>query len=102
MTDAPEINSLQELRSFVHTTLCEKENLLEDQSRLQELVLVRDGRECGMQFFVHGPRLVRLGAVWAADQNVLYFYDAKGERYLKLQLLSHIPLQDVASARMAS
>ena len=65
MIDCPELSSLEDLRNFVHLTLCEKENLLEDQSRLQELVLVRDGRECGLQFFVQGPRLVRLGAIVA-------------------------------------
>lgn len=87
MTDAPPpIATLDELRAFVHATLCEKENLLPDQSRLQEFKLLRGERDCGLQFFVHGPRLVRLGAIWAADQNVLYLYDARGERYAKVQL----------------
>jgi hypothetical protein len=82
----PPITTLDELRAFVHATLCEKENLLADQSRLQEFTLLRGDKDCGLQFFVHGPRLVRLGAIWAADQNVLYFYDARGERYAKVQL----------------
>jgi hypothetical protein len=29
---------------------------------------------------------VRLGAIWAADHNLIYFYDANGTRFLKVQL----------------
>jgi hypothetical protein len=43
-----------------------------------------------MQFSLRGPRSVRLGAIWAADQNMLYFYDARGQRYLKLRLKQRI------------
>jgi hypothetical protein len=35
---------------------------------------------------------VRLGAIWAADRNILYFYDARGERYLKLELKEPITI----------
>jgi hypothetical protein len=89
-------STLDELRAFVHATLCAKENLLPEESRMQELVLFRDGRACGLQFFVHGPRLVRLGAIWTADQNTVYLYDARGERYDRLPLARPIPF-DVAS-----
>lgn len=86
----PPLQTLDDLRAFVHQTLCEKENLLPDQSRLHEMALIRNGQDCGRQYFVHGPRLVRLGAIWAADQNVLYFYNARGERYAKLKLENRI------------
>lgn len=88
---APELTTLIELRDFVHETLCARENLLRGESRLHELVLRKGESPCGMQFFVHGPRLVRLSAVWSADQNTLFCYDANGERYLKLQLSHPIP-----------
>jgi hypothetical protein len=85
MSDAaPVLTSLDELRKFVHQTLCAKENLLPDQALLRESLLWREGQECGRQFFVQGPRLVQLSAIWAADQGLLYFYDTKGERFLKL------------------
>lgn len=91
MTDAtPSLHSLDDLRAYVHATLCEKENLLPEQSRLVEYQLEQAGRNCGLQFYVHGPRLVRLGAIWVADQNLLYFYDARGERYGKLKLEKRI------------
>lgn len=81
-----EIRSLDDLRKFVHKTLCEKENLLPEQFSITEMLLSRHGRDCGLQFSLQGPRNVRLGAIWAADQNVLFFYDARGQRYLKIRL----------------
>ena len=84
--EAHDVRSLVDLRSFVHQTLCEKENLLADQFTLAESPLRRRGAPCGIQFTLQGPRSVRLGAVWAADQNQVYFYDARGERYLKMRL----------------
>ena len=80
------VHSLEDLRKFVHTTLCNRENLLSDQFAVTEICLRRGGRVCGMEFAIHGPRHIRLGAIWAADQNVLYFYNASGERFLKVVL----------------
>jgi hypothetical protein len=80
------ISTLDELRTFVHHTLCHHENLLIDQSPLGESPLTRGGRPCGLEFTVRGPRAVRLSAIWAADLNIVYFYDARGERFLKIQL----------------
>ena len=56
--------------------------------------LVRRGECCGRQFTLFGPRSVRLGAVWAADRNDLYFYDARGERFRKERMAG--PLGDAA------
>jgi hypothetical protein len=78
--------SLDELREYVHSTLCRRENLLAEQSPLGELPLMRGGQSCGIQFVVQGPRAVRLSAIWASDINVIYFYDTKGERYMKIPL----------------
>ena len=80
------IHNLDELRAFVHTTLCSRENILEDQFGLTETPLSRGGRTCGLHFFLHGPRNIRLEAIWVADRNLLYFYDARGVRFLKIQL----------------
>ncbi len=87
MTDnCDAIRSLDDLRTFVHKTLCDRENILHDQFGLSETVLIRRGQECGRQFWVQGPRSVRLEAIWVADRNTVYFYDARGTRYLKIQL----------------
>ena len=85
-----DIGSLDELRGFIHQTLCAKEGLLADQFPLTEMVLMRRQRFCGLQFSLHGPREVRLGAIWASDHNLVYFYDAAGERYLKIKLTRRI------------
>jgi hypothetical protein len=91
MTDVPvQIESLSELRRHVLQVLCERENLIMDQFTLQESALVRRGENCGRQFTLYGPRSIRLGAVWAADRNDLYFYDARGERFRKERLGTEI------------
>ena len=81
---------MADLRADVHQQLCAKENLLQDQFALSEAQLVRRSRPCGLQFLLQGPRSVRLGAIWASDTNMLYFYDACGERFAKLKLTSRI------------
>ncbi len=95
-----EIRSLNEMKAFIHRILCEKENLLEDQFQMTEMQLFRRGRDCGLQFSLHGPRSVRLGAIWAADHNTLYFYDTRGNRYLKVRL-RHRLLPDVPEMSVA-
>ena len=85
---SPGISTLDALRAFVHNTLCDRENILADQFAMTETRLTRQGQPCGLQFSLQGPRSVRLGAIWAADRNLLYCYDARGERFLKLHLTS--------------
>ena len=80
------IRNLDDLRAFVHKQLCDRENILQDQFRLSETVLIRSGKDCGMHFWVLGPRSIRLEAIWETDRNTIYFYDARGVRYMKLQL----------------
>jgi hypothetical protein len=87
-----------ELRSFIHKTLCEKENLLADQFAMTELQVTREGRLCALQFCLRGPRNVRLAAIWAADQNVVLLYDAAGVRYAKLRLKNRLAMQGQARA----
>ena len=83
---ADDVRSLDDLREFIHQALCEKENLLEDQFLMTEMRLTRRRRVCGLQFSLNGPRSVRLGAIWATDHNIIYFYDAHGVRYAKIRL----------------
>ncbi len=93
-----DIRTLEDLRTYVHQTLCAKENLLEDQFRMTEMQLTRRGRDCGLQFSLHGPRSVRLGAIWASDHNLIYFYDAQGLRYAKVRLKHRLLPSDQARA----
>lgn len=87
MIECPDaIDDLEKLRAYIHKTLCDRENILQDQFGLTEITLIRAGRPCGLQFCLHGPRSIRLEAIWVADRNLLYFYDARGVRFLKVQL----------------
>ena len=58
-----EIRTLENLRDFVHNTLCDKENLLAEITSMTQRELSRRGRQCGLQFALQGPRSVRLGAI---------------------------------------
>lgn len=93
-----DVRTLDDLRRFIHRTLCQKENLLDDQYRTTEFRLIRGEQMCGLQFCLRGPRSVRLAAVWVADHNLIYLYDACGKRYSKLQLKNSIPLPAQAPA----
>ena len=97
-----DVCTLDDLRAFVHQTLCGKEGLLGDQFPLSEMTLTRRTRFCGLQFSLQGPRDVRLGAIWAADHNVVYFYDARGERYLKVKLSRRLAADPVGPRREAA
>ena len=88
-----QITSMEVLRQYIHTTLCDKEQLLEEQSLLVELPLFRGGQLCGMQFTLLGPRSVKLSAVWAADKNVIFLYDTRGERYAKVHLKTRFSIE---------
>jgi len=93
-----DVHTLDELCQFIHKTLCAKENLLVDQFTMTQLRLTRHNEPCGLQFCLHGPRNVRLAAIWVADQNVVYLYDASGERYAKLRLTHRLAQQEQARA----
>jgi hypothetical protein len=90
-------SSLEELHAFVHQTLCESENLLSEQFQTRRQPLISRGKLCGVEFSLHGLRSIRLGAIWAADQNVVYFYNARGERCLKVRLTARLPVESLAA-----
>lgn len=79
-----EVRSLDELRNFIHLSLCQKENLLENHFPVTELELNRGSSLCGIQFTLHGPRSVKLSAVWDCIKNEVLMYDAVGKRFAKV------------------
>jgi hypothetical protein len=97
-TKVDNVHTLDELRRFVHQTLCAKENLLVDQFAMTEVRLTNGSGPCGIQFCLRGPRNVCLGAIWAVDRNVVYLYDARGTRYAKLRLKNGLALMDQTRA----
>src|SRR5688572_16295327 len=80
------IRTLDDLRAFVHATLCARENLLPSQFRLTELRLRRQGCDCGLEFCLRGRSAPRPRLRPAVSTAVVYFYDAKGEPFGKVQL----------------
>lgn len=87
-----DIQNVDDLHHYVHAALCEKENLLENQFETFRSLLKKAEKVCGIHFALKGPRNLRLSAVWSAEQNQLYFYDAKGERYNKAILPRYLSL----------
>ena len=81
-----DVLTLESLRDFVHLALCKKENLLEHHFPMTEVRLERAGSCCGYQFTLHGPRSVRLSAVWDRTRNEVLLYDALGRRYNRLRM----------------
>lgn len=91
-----QLETLEALHVFVHETLCASENLLQDQFQTQRLPLKSKGRLCAIEYSLRGPRSIRLAAIWAADQNVVYFYNAAGQRYLKVKLTKRIDATELS------
>ena len=81
-----DIRTLDDLRNFIHLALCRKENLLEHHFPMSELELKRNGDCCGFQFILHGPRSVKLSAVWDRIGNEVLLYDVVGKRFDRVRL----------------
>jgi hypothetical protein len=81
------INSLIELRDYVHQRLCDQNQLEVGAFQFTERVLERSGAPCGMYFCLHGPRSVKLVAIWETARNSILFYGSTGERVQRVQLV---------------
>ena len=85
-----EIRSLEDLRNYIHISLCRRENLLEHHFPMTELELKRAGDCCGYQFILHGPRSVKLSAVWDRAGNEILMYDVVGKRFARVRLTHQV------------
>ena len=56
--------------------------------------MTRFNDPCGMYFCVHGPRSVKLTAIWETDNNRVLFYDCAGERFLESPVVNANRLKD--------
>ena len=81
-----ECSSLNQLRNYVHERICGHHELEVGAFRMTERLLTRGGSPCGMMFCVHGPRSVRLTAIWETERNTILFYGSAGERVDRTQL----------------
>lgn len=80
------VHSLNELRNYVHETLCHHNELEIGAFRITERILVRGNAPCGLFFCLHGPRSVKLTAIWELERNTILFYGSDGQRQQKTQL----------------
>ncbi|MDR1960505.1 MAG: hypothetical protein LBQ54_15955 [Planctomycetaceae bacterium] len=81
------IRSFSDLRFFVYKTLCEHHELLANAFPTTETLLKRGGRDtCGVMFCLHGPRAVKMTAIWEKDNNRVLFYGPTGKRYQQVEL----------------
>ena len=86
MRDMISLPTLADLRRHVHELLCRPDQLDPAQTPLQQAVITRRGRPCGIFFQVQGPRLLRNYAVWAGEENRILFYNSSGERIAEMRL----------------
>ena len=84
--DQIKIKNLQQLRQFVSYTLCQQNDFEEGIFQVTEKILTRSKRTCGIFFCLHGPRSVKLTAVWETETNTILFYGSTGERFKKTVL----------------
>ena len=91
------IRDLGDLRTFVHSTLCEQNQLEPGAFAVTERILLRGARPCGIFFCMHGPRSVKLTAIWETDRDTVLFYSSSGQRVLKTQLVNSPSLVPIAA-----
>ena len=86
MHSVQSLPTLDELRHYVLLKLCDHDRLDPAQTPLQQTLITRRGRSCGIFFRVQGPRLLNTYAVWASDENRILFYDCTGIRFAESRL----------------
>lgn len=86
MIPVASLPTLDDVRRHVLLTLCSHDQLDPNQTPLNESVLHRSGRPCGLFFQAHGPRMLKTYAVWAGEENRILFYDCAGARFAETRL----------------
>jgi len=81
-----QIGDLKDLRDFVQTQLCDQNELEVGAFHFTERILEKSGRPCGVFFCLHGPRSVKLIAIWETTSNTILFYGSTGERVGRIRL----------------
>jgi len=95
------IQNLEDIRQYVTQTLSNFELLRPESAHLTTRLLTRNNCPCGIYFCLHGPRAVRLTAIWETDANTILFYGSRGQRVQRTRLLAP-PELDVAALLAAA
>jgi hypothetical protein len=86
MSDVAALPTLGELRLYVLSILCRHDNLDPEQTPLEQALITRHGRPCGLYFQVLGPRLLKNYAIWAGEEDRIIYYNCNGERVAETRL----------------
>lgn len=81
-----EFDNYSQIRQFVSCTLCQQNDIEIGVFQITERLLTRRGRPCGIYFCLHGPRSVKLTAIWETERNTILFYGSSGERFQTTKL----------------
>jgi hypothetical protein len=71
---------LEWVSRFVREELCNQNRLEVDAFPMSQRVVTKQGNPIGIYFCMHGPRSVRLGAIWDWQRSSVIFYDSMGRR----------------------
>lgn len=93
MAESLPIHDLADLRRFVHERICHYNELEVNVFEVSERILLRSGCPCGILFCLHGPRSVKLTAIWETESNTILFYGSSGQRMHRARLLAAPRLQ---------
>jgi hypothetical protein len=91
------ILDLEDLRKYVHETICDHNELEMNAFEVTERILVRRGQPCGIFFCLHGPRSVKLTAIWETEHNSIFFYGSSGQRLFTVNLSAAPAIQLTAA-----
>jgi hypothetical protein len=86
MRDVAALPTIDELRQYVLNTLCRHDNLDPSQTPMLQALITRHGLPCGLYFQVQGPRMLKLYAIWAGEENRILYYNCNGERVFETRL----------------
>jgi hypothetical protein len=92
LTTMERLNNLETLRTYVNKILCQHDELELDAFRMTERLLVRSGKPCGIFFCLHGPRSVKVTAIWETERNTILFYSSTGARFHRTRLTHSLAL----------
>ncbi len=98
----PALNSLGDLREHVHRELCEKNDFEPGAFQITERYLLTSEKPCGIYFCLHGPRSVKVTAIWDTKQNTVLYYNSTGERIDKVKLEGAAAARELAEGTASS
>lgn len=75
------------VRTFTQQVLCARGEFEPDAFLLTEQFLHQGGELRAVMFHLHGPRAVKMSAIWDMRRDAVLFYDCTGERFHEATLI---------------